>query len=90
MRKFERISRKNIFGHESFDEINQKLPSFLIFFKKCPHFFDNTCSSINWGCDSPCHKCFKDGKYNPKNAENIEIKNKEVSLFVNVKDEKCR
>ncbi len=57
------------------------------FFKGCPHFFDNTCSSNNWGCDSPCHKCFKEGKYNPQNAEK---RNKEVGLFVNIKDEKCR
>lgn len=41
----------------------------LKFFFKCPHFLSNECRSFNWSSKSPCNKCFKEGIYNPLNAE---------------------
>ena len=57
----------------------------LRFFRNCPYFLTGKCSSINWGPESPCQKCFKEGSYNlnnsPKDVETILLK---------MKDEKCR
>ncbi len=49
-------------------------PKEVVFFKKCPYFTNSQCQSISWGPGSPCWKCFKEGKYNPQNAIENEMK----------------
>ena len=61
-------------------------PASLRFFRKCPNFLTESCQSDNWGLKSPCWKCFKEQKYNPKNAEQKDVE----SLLLNMKGEKCR
>ena len=65
---------------------SEKDPKSLRFFRKCPNFLTENCQSNSWGSNSPCWKCFKEQKYNPKNAEQKDVE----SLLLNIKGEKCR
>ncbi|MCR5506564.1 MAG: hypothetical protein K6F04_01810 [bacterium] len=55
----------------------------LKFFRGCPYFLSGKCASSNWGPESPCNKCLKEGQYNTKNAN-------EVKVFVSLEGQKCR
>ncbi|MBR1544757.1 MAG: hypothetical protein IJ638_02335 [Alphaproteobacteria bacterium] len=56
----------------------------LEFLRACKHFLDGSCQSTNWGPDSPCWKCLKQGKYDPKNAD------KNINAIISVESQKCR
>ncbi len=71
-----KIFRNNIIDERTMKDYEDGCSPELKFFKKCKYFFGfNTCKSTNWNSSSPCYKCFKEGKYNPQNADIIDTIN---------------